>query len=114
MFNTGDADHVYYRVESYHGRLLAGYPDLPLPPQPPPAMRPAYYTGEYRDLPLHLVAIRQPVVGAGAASPITVVVGVTLNSHDVMLPDLWTGAVGQQLAPLQLGRTAWRERGCQY
>lgn len=100
MFNTGDADHVYYRVESRHGRLLAGYPDLPLPPQAPPATRPAYYTDSYRDMPLHMVAISQPVVGAGAASPITVVVGVTLNSHDVMLRELWTGAVGQQLALL--------------
>src|SRR3546814_15847166 len=40
MFNTGDADHVYYRGESYHGRMLAGYPHLPTPPPPPPPIPP--------------------------------------------------------------------------
>jgi len=97
MFNTGDADHVYYRVEARQGRLLAGYPDLPMPEQAISAMRPTYYRNAYRDQPLHLVAVSQPVVGAGGASPITVVVGVTLNSHTALLRELWTGAVGQQL-----------------
>ncbi|HEX6959897.1 MAG TPA: sensor histidine kinase N-terminal domain-containing protein [Ferrovibrio sp.] len=100
MFNTGHGDSVYYRVESRQGRLLAGYPDLPLPPLPAAAAHPAFYSGAYRDRPLRLVAMTQPVVGAGAASPILVVVGATLNSHDEMLQELWIGAVGQQLTLL--------------
>jgi two-component system sensor histidine kinase TctE len=30
MFDTGDRDSVYYRVETADGRLLTGYPDLPV------------------------------------------------------------------------------------
>ncbi|ANT50918.1 sensor histidine kinase [Mesorhizobium amorphae] len=92
MFDTGDRDSVYYRVETAGGRLLTGYPDLPVAPG-----RPSMKT-VYRDRELRLLTYSHAVVGAGADSPIAVTVGVTLAGHDAMVRHLWFSAFGQQLA----------------
>ncbi|WP_421913671.1 sensor histidine kinase [Mesorhizobium sp.] len=92
MFDTGDHDSVYYRVETANGRLLTGYPDLPAI-QGGPGIAPVY-----RDNRLRMLAFSHPVVGAGDDSPISVTVGVTLAGHDAMVRRLWFGAFTQQLA----------------
>jgi two-component system sensor histidine kinase TctE len=96
MFATGNQDRVYYRVQTAEGRLLTGYPDLPLPPPVAGNLADAAIESGYRDEMLRVLAITHPVVGAGAASPITVAVGVTLRSHAVLTRQLWLQALGQQ------------------
>ncbi|RWB19057.1 sensor histidine kinase [Mesorhizobium sp.] len=92
MFDTGDRDSVYYRVETANGRLLTGYPDLPEAPQS------RSIEASYRDHPLRLATLSHAVIGAGADSPIEVTVGVTLAGHDAMVRRLWFSAFAQQLA----------------
>lgn len=92
MFDTGDRDSVYYRVETAGGRLLTGYPDLPVAPGGKSV------EAAYRDHPLRLATLSHAVVGAGADSPIIVTVGVTLAGHDAMVKRLWLSAFAQQLA----------------
>ncbi|TPN79524.1 HAMP domain-containing protein [Mesorhizobium sp. CU2] len=92
MFDTGDRDSVYYRVETANGRLLTGYPDLPQAPARGSLEAP------YRDHPLRLATLSHAVIGAGADSPIRVTVGVTLAGHDAMVKRLWLSAFAQQLA----------------
>lgn len=92
MFDTGDHDSVYYHVKAAGGRLLTGYPDLPEASDVPGTE--ASYRGHW----LRLLTFSQAVVGAGADSPITVTVGVTLAGHDAMVKRLWLGAFAQQLA----------------
>lgn len=92
MFDTGDRDSVYYRVETAGGRLLTGYPDLPEAPQK------ASVEASYRDHMLRLLTLSHAVVGAGGDSPISVTVGVTLAGHDAMVKRLWFSAFAQQLA----------------
>jgi two-component system sensor histidine kinase TctE len=94
MFDTGDHDSVYYRVETAEGRLLTGYPDLPVPSE---------HTANGLDVTYHGQALRirsysHPIVGAGAASPILVTVGVTLAGHDAMARRLWFSAFARQFA----------------
>lgn len=98
MFSTGDGDRVYYRVQGADSRLLTGYPDLPLPPAPEALrlLQPDFYAASYLGRPLRLVAFLHPLIGAGAASPVLVLVGVTGGSHDAMVRDLMLGALGQQ------------------
>jgi len=91
MFDTGDHDSVYYRVETANGRLLTGYPDLPAV-QDQPGIEPVY-----RDNRLRMLAFSHPVIGAGDDSPISVTVGVTLAGHDAMVRHLWFSAFAQQL-----------------
>ncbi|TGQ95653.1 sensor histidine kinase [Mesorhizobium sp. M8A.F.Ca.ET.208.01.1.1] len=92
MFDTGDRDSVYYRVETAGGRLLTGYPDLPEAPQH------ASVEASYRDHMLRLLTLGHAVIGAGADSPITVTVGITLAGHDAMVKRLWFNVFVQQLA----------------
>ncbi|MBZ9694565.1 MULTISPECIES: sensor histidine kinase [unclassified Mesorhizobium] len=92
MFDTGDRDSVYYRVETAGGRLLTGYPDLPQAP------RHASAEASYRDHMLRLLTLSHAVIGAGGDSPITVTVGITLSGHDAMVKRLWFSAFVQQLA----------------
>ncbi|TIT05298.1 MAG: sensor histidine kinase, partial [Mesorhizobium sp.] len=92
MFDTGDRDSVYYRVETAGGRLLTGYPDLPV------ASERNSIEASYRDHPLRLATLSHAVIGAGADSPIKVTVGVTLAGHDAMVKRLWLSAFAQQLA----------------
>ncbi|WP_137933763.1 sensor histidine kinase [Mesorhizobium comanense] len=92
MFDTGDRDSVYYRVETAGGRLLTGYPDLPKAPQH------ENIGASYRGHPLRLLTLGHPVIGAGEDSPISVTVGVTLAGHDAMVKRLWLSAFAQQLA----------------
>lgn len=97
MFNTGHGDLVFYSVQTRNGQLLTGYPDLP----PPGALgidaHATYYQGSYRGRSLRLVALAHPIVGADEASPVTVLVGQTLNSHSDMVRDLLQGSIAQQL-----------------
>ena len=92
MFDTGDRDSVYYHVKAAGGRLLTGYPDLPEAPEH------ASVGASYREHPLRLLTLSHAVIGAGADSPITVTVGVTLAGHDAMVRRLWLSAFTQQLA----------------
>jgi two-component system sensor histidine kinase TctE len=94
MFDTGDRDSVYYRVETADGRLLTGYPDLPVADTRAREGLDTIYRGQS----LRLESFSHPIVGAGAASPIAVTVGVTLAGHDAMARRLWFRAFGQQLA----------------
>ncbi|QRG04778.1 sensor histidine kinase [Xanthobacter dioxanivorans] len=100
MFDTGHRDRVYYRVDGARGRLLTGYPDLPLPRGTPKEGVPLPFSGTYRDQELRLVALHYPVVGAPDGERVTVVVGVTLAGHAAMVRELWIGSFSQQLVLL--------------
>lgn len=103
MFSTGHGDRVYYHVQDAAGRLLTGYPDLPLPKKRLASFDPLFYAASYRDQPLRLVALAHPVAGAAPkASPELVLVGVTLRGRDAMVRDLLSGAFGQQALLLLL------------
>jgi two-component system sensor histidine kinase TctE len=98
MFDTGDRDSVYYQVVTARGRLLTGYPDLPTAPR-------NVHTGieaDYRKETLRLLSLTHPIVGAGADSPITVTLGVTLAGHAAMVRRLWATAFAQQFALVAL------------
>jgi two-component system sensor histidine kinase TctE len=94
MFDTGDRDSVYYRVQTAEGRLLTGYPDLPVPSEHTANGLDVTYRGQA----LRTRSYSHPIVGAGAASPILVTVGVTLAGHDALVLRLWFSAFARQFA----------------
>jgi two-component system sensor histidine kinase TctE len=99
MFETEFHDRVYYRVAHADAgdreqALLAGY-DLPLPESTVPLLTSLAYGAPYRDQPLRLVAIRQPIPGAGAESAL-IIVGETLRARDHMARELWLDSLLQQ------------------
>ena len=92
MFDTGDRDSVYYRVQTSGGRLLSGYPELPAVPGTTGTEK------AFRGQKLRLRSFSHPVVGAGADSPVLVTVGVTLEGRNAMVRRLWLSAFAQQAA----------------
>lgn len=102
MFNTGHGDHVYYRVEADDGRLLAGYGDVPLPPERGTLSQPFGYQQSYRNRPMRLIAMEYPVIGAEPVVAVVVTVGVTLRARNAMLQDIWLTAAVQQFILLAL------------
>ncbi len=96
MFASGFADIVYYRVTDAQGRLIVGYIDLPREPQQTTSA--LFYDANFRGAPLRLVTIAQPVPSANATLNALVTVGVTLNSTDAMIRDLWVQSGVQQAA----------------
>jgi len=53
-----------YRVTAPRGELLAGNPDVLVPPGAPQGLQPLYFDSEYRNEPVRAVVIAQPVVGS--------------------------------------------------
>ncbi len=43
LFQSGDADRIYYRVTTGSGQLLSGYTELPLPPGHLPTDAPHFF-----------------------------------------------------------------------
>jgi two-component system sensor histidine kinase TctE len=100
MFETEFRDRVYYRVSRADeaGReqaLLAGYADLPLPESAVPLLTSLAYSARYREQPLRLLAIRQPIPGAGKDSAL-IIVAETLGARDHMARELWLDSLLQQ------------------
>ena len=111
MFASEAGDRVYYRIDDTaadrSGRLIAGSPDLPVPPEPPDDLSPRYFDAEFRGQLLHLVAIRQPVTGDPPRAAV-IVVGETTGARSQMVADLWIqGFLQQGLLVLIVGILAW-------
>ncbi|WP_407048131.1 sensor histidine kinase [Methyloraptor flagellatus] len=100
MFQSQDRDRVVYRVLAPDGALIAGYPDLTLPPRPPTEARPVSYDTLFRAEPIRVVALSQPVVGRQGLGHATVIVGQTLKGRTRIVTELWTTALGSQLVVL--------------
>ena len=98
MFDTGEGDFVYYRVAEGAGRLIAGAPDLPLPPNGPEDID--SYEAVYRGRPMRFYALDHALAGPGPSGPFTVVVGCSLAGRNAMVRRLWLGGLGQALALL--------------
>ena len=94
MFAAGFADIVYYRVSDAQGRLILGYMDLPTARRPSPSSD--FYDARFRGAQLRLVTVSQPVPSQNATLNALVTVGVTLNSTDAMIRDLWVESGVQQ------------------
>ncbi|MDQ0472318.1 sensor histidine kinase [Labrys wisconsinensis] len=97
MFASDEPDRVIYHVTAPDGTLIAGYPDVMAPPQPPKGLEPVYFDAVFRDQPIRAVAIAQPIIGAGRPGSALVAVGQTLRAHDKLVTGLWLKALRDQV-----------------
>ncbi len=102
LFQSTQPDHIFYRVTTGAGRLLAGYTDLHKPAPSVPTHDPYFFNSVMRASPVRVVALFQPVVGAPNARPVMVQVAQTLVGRQQMVNDLWMHAVLEQLLLLLL------------
>lgn len=102
LFQSNQPDHIYYRVTTGAGRLLAGYTDLQRPPPSVTRDVPYFFNATMRNSPVRVVALFQPVVGDPNAKPVMVQVAQTQVGYQQMVTSLWMHAVLQQLLLLVL------------
>ncbi|MEO7105128.1 MAG: sensor histidine kinase N-terminal domain-containing protein [Rhodoferax sp.] len=102
LFQLTQPDRIFYRITSGAGQLLAGYTDLIRPVDMAPGSSPHFFNARMRDMPVRVVALRQPVIGAPSDEPVLVEVAQTLEEHQQLASSLWLHAMGQQLLILAL------------
>lgn len=87
IFESPEQDHVYYKVMSGNHRLLAGSPDLALPPMR--SVQPEFYETTLNGQSIRAVAYERQLYDAGKTMRITVIVGKTQASRSAMVWALW-------------------------
>jgi two-component system, OmpR family, sensor histidine kinase TctE len=102
LFQSSDQDRIYYRIAAANGSLLAGYPELPLPPGPLAVEEAVYFDATSRGEPVRIVAFAQPVFVAPHEGPVLIEVAETLQSRMALTRQIWMHTVRQQLLVLAL------------
>jgi two-component system sensor histidine kinase TctE len=102
LFQSTQPDHIYYRVTTGAGHLLAGYTELAPPTLTVPLDAPHFSNAVMRGSAVRVVALFQPVMGAPSAKPVAVQVAQTLVGYQQMVTNLWMHAVLQQVLLLVL------------
>jgi two-component system sensor histidine kinase TctE len=102
LFQSGDLDHVYYRVTTSGGQTVTGYSELALADvnlQPETAQ---FFDSVVRQQAVRAVAYLQPVLTDTGILPVQVEIAQTLQGHAQLTRSLWLQAMVQQLVILAL------------
>lgn len=97
MFASPDRDRVIYRIIAPSGELIAGFPDVAIPSQPPSDLQPVFFDARFRVEDIRAVAVAQPVVSRTASGNALVVVGTTLRGRDRLVAELWRKSLQDQI-----------------
>lgn len=102
-FEADTRTRLYYRVSSLNGQLISGFDDLhfwhgTIPAQPPYAALVDFYDSTYRDQPVRIAVLLQPVASATGRSMAVIQVAETLQlrhqlAWSLLLETLWQNAV---------------------
>ncbi len=102
LFQSKEADRVFYRVTTGAGQLLSGYTDMPAPTAPVSGESPYFFDASMRDEAVRVVVFLQPVIGSPTSKPVTVEVAQTTRARRQLTNKLWMQAMRQQLLILVL------------
>lgn len=105
LFQSPEPDHIYYRITTGAGKLLAGYSDLPTQAEGLQVESPYFFASTMRDQPVRVVVYFQPVIGSPNTQPVVVEVAQTTNARTQLSNKLWMHTVFQQLFILFLATT---------
>ncbi len=97
LFESGAQDHVYYRVTSSKGTLLAGSEDFPLPASMPRIDAALHFNATFRDQPVRIVAYSKSVIAAPDDTMVIVEIAQTLHAHKILSDSIWEHTIQQQL-----------------
>jgi len=102
LFQSSEADRVYYRVTTGTGQIVSGYSELPLPAEPLQPESPFFFDTQVRGEPVRCVAYQQPVLTDHGVQMTVVQIAQTLNGHQRLTASQWTQAMVQQFVILAL------------
>ena len=101
-FEADNRSRLFYRVNGFRGEMVSGFPDLPpvrehLPEQKIYAALVHFYDDRYRDVPVRMAVLLQPVAGAAGQGMATIQVAETLElrqtlARQILIDTLWRQA----------------------
>lgn len=102
-FEADTQTRMYYRVSKLDGSLISGFEDLPMwqgtiPMQPPYAALVDFYDHRFRDQPVRMAALLQPVASPTGRGMVVIQVAETLQLRhtpalQLLIDRLWQNAV---------------------
>ncbi|WP_312564510.1 sensor histidine kinase N-terminal domain-containing protein [Comamonas sp.] len=106
-FEADTRTRLYYRVSSLDGQVISGFDDLPfwrgsIPAQPPYAALVDFYDSTYRDQPVRIAVLLQPVASHQGRSMAVIQVAETLQLRHNLAWQLLTETLWQNAALLAL------------
>jgi two-component system sensor histidine kinase TctE len=102
LFQSGEGDHVYYRVVTSDGRTVTGYPEFPLSGARLQPETSQFFDTTVRGQKVRAVIYLQPVLTETGIQPVRVQIAQTLHGRTALAASLWMQAMAQQLATLAL------------
>ena len=101
-FEADNRSRIYYRVSGFRGEMVSGFEDLPpwkggLPGRGIYAALVDFYDDTYRDEPVRMAVLLQPVAGTGGQGMATIQVAETLElrqtlARQILVDTLWRQA----------------------
>ena len=106
-FEADNRSRIFYRVTGFADEMVSGFADLP-PPRHPQAAQTVYaalvefYDDSYRNEPVRMAVLRQPVASQGGQGMATVQVAETLELRETMARHILLDTLWRQAALLAL------------
>ncbi|QPF74862.1 sensor histidine kinase [Roseateles sp. DAIF2] len=102
-FEADNRSRIFYKVSGFDGEMVSGFPDLPgwqgkLPDKSPYAALVAFYDDHYRDEPVRVAVLLQPVSSQAGQGMATIQVAETLElrhtlARQILIETLWRQAL---------------------
>lgn len=102
-FEADNRSRIFYRVRGFDGEMVSGFEDLPAPRADRTernvyAALVAFYDDRYRDLPVRMAVLLQPVAGQAGQGMATIQVAETLEvrrtlARQILIDTLWRQAL---------------------
>jgi two-component system, OmpR family, sensor histidine kinase TctE len=102
-FEADNRSRLYYRVSGFGGEMVSGFEDLPAVRQNAPganlyAALVHFYDDEYRDVPVRVAVLLQPVAGVNGQGMATIQVAETLElrqtlARQILIDTVWRQAL---------------------
>jgi two-component system sensor histidine kinase TctE len=104
-FEADNQSRMYYRVSALDGEMISGFEELPvwhgkLPDRPPYAALVDFYDARFRERPVRVAVLLQPVVSAQGRGMAVVQVAETLELRETLARRLLVATLWRQLVLL--------------
>ncbi|MDM0103915.1 sensor histidine kinase N-terminal domain-containing protein [Variovorax sp. J22R24] len=104
-FEADNQSRMYYRVSAQDGEMISGFAELPfwhgrLPNRPPYAALVDFYDAEFRNMPVRVAVLLQPVAGAHGRGMAVVQVAETMELRETLARKLLIDTLWRQLVLL--------------
>ena len=104
-FEADNQSKIFYRVSTLRGEMISGFSELPfwhgkLPDRPPYAALVDFYDARFRDQPVRMAVLLQPVASARGRGMAVVQVAETLELRETLVRKLLVDMLWRQLVLL--------------